>query len=417
MNKIITVGTREFVETVRTKAFLIGVILLPGLILAFVFGAQWFQKLAESTEVPPRHVVLLDGTGVLEAEVQKQVEKFDQENPARQIVLTSQPADTDVAPLAAQVRAGKLYAYLRIPPDAIAGTAVCQLGRADQQLQSLRELSNIVTTAINNARYRASEPPIDPQAVAAVADRGVEVVSVDVSTGLATGKQQMFVRVVVPFAIMFLLFMGIMQISFGLLTSVIEEKSSRIVEVLLAAVSPLQLMTGKIVGMVMVGITVLLVWGGVGYTAIYASGYGGYVSGPMLFYTSLYFIPGFLLFAAILGAIGSACNTLKEAQSMASPITILNLIPMVLWLPISQNPGALMPTILSYIPPMTPFVMVLRLAADPRTPLWQIATTQALLWASVLATIWAAAKIFRVGVLMYGKPPSLRELLRWVRYA
>ena len=121
--------------------------------------------------------------------------------------------------------------------------------------------------------------------------------------------------------------------------------------------------------------------------------------------------------AALLAAVGSVCNTLKEAQSMSSPLTILNIVPMVLWFPLTQNPGSVLGVALSFIPPITPFVMILRICADPDTPLWQIVASLALLWLSVIAMVWAAGKVFRIGVLMYGKAPTLKELVRWVRYA
>jgi len=131
----------------------------------------------------------------------------------------------------------------------------------------------------------------------------------------------------------------------------------------------------------------------------------------------LYFVPGFLLISAILAAIGSACNELKDAQSMVFPLSLLTLIPMLFWFYIVESPNSVISLALSFVPPITPFIMILRICADPDTPAWQIAATLVVLWGSVLVAIWAAGKVFRVGVLMYGKPPSVRELLRWVRYS
>jgi ABC-2 type transport system permease protein len=215
---------------------------------------------------------------------------------------------------------------------------------------------------------------------------------------------------------MFLLFMGTMTISQGLLTSVIEEKSSRVVEVLLSAVSPTQLMAGKILGMVCVGALLLTIWGAVGYGGAQARDMGDLVTPYRLTYVVLYFVPGFLLISAFLAAVGAACNTIKEAQSMAAPLTILSLLPIMLWWLIMLNPNGVFSIILSYIPPITPLVMILRICADPEIAIIEVIATLVLLWLSVLFTIWLAGKIFRVGVLMYGKPPSLKELLHWLRY-
>jgi ABC-type Na+ efflux pump permease subunit len=236
---------------------------------------------------------------------------------------------------------------------------------------------------------------------------------------VGTGKEKQanpFLAFMTPFAFMFLLFMGTFGISQGLLTSLIEEKGSRVIEVLLSAVSPTQLLAGKILGTVAVGFVLMLVWGGVGYMAAQKYHVAELVSTFRLVIAFLYFVPGFLLFASLLAAIGSACNELKDAQSMVFPLSMVTIVPMIFWFYLSEHPQSVISLALSFVPPITPMVMILRVCADPLTPLWQILATLALLWASVVVAIWAAGKIFRVGVLMYGKPPSVRELVHWLRY-
>lgn len=422
MDKIVTIAVREFLETVRTKTFLITVVLMPLLIMGFVFGAERVGRLTQQEKMPPRRLALLDETGLLAGELERQIAAYNQENPARVFVLEPQPPGTDPQALTEQVRGGTLYGYLHIPAGVLEvphtsaqPPAVGRLARRDQQLQAGVMLERMVNEAVQRTRLRRADPPMDPDVVERLRQK-VPLAAIDVRTG-QVGRDDTFVHIMTPFAFMFLLFMGTMQISWGLLSSVIEEKSSRVVEVLLSAVSPLQLMAGKISGMILVGLLLVTVWGTVGYVAAEMRGFGHQVSADMLLYAALYFVPGFLLLAAILGALGSACNTLKEAQSLASPITILTIIPMVLWFQISQNPGSIFNVVLSYVPPITPFIMILRITADPHTPLWQVISTLAVLWAGVFATIWAAGKIFRVGVLMYGKPPTPRELLHWLRRA
>ncbi len=415
MRKVLIIALREFLDTVRTKAFFLSVVIVPGLIILLTFGAERIAKMTEREAQPLRTIGVLDESGAVFERLEPYIAEYNTENPQRPLALEPLAADHTPEELAQRVRDGALYAYLRIPAATVEGdpNVPAELARKDQQLAAGRDLQRMLNRAVQDARFQRAGLP---QERVRELRREVAVVSVDVRTGTA-GQDDEFVRLLTPFAFMFLLFMGTLQISYGLLTSLLEEKSSRVIEVLLSAVSPVQLMAGKILGSVLVGLTLLGLWGGVGYYAAVARGFGHIVSPQILTLLGLYFLPGFLLLAAALGAIGSACNTLKEAQSMASPITLVTVLPMMLWLPLSQSPDSLFAVVLSFVPPITPFVMVLRVCANPDTALWQIVATQVLLWAAVIATIWAAAKVFRIGVLMYGKPPSLRELLRWVRYA
>lgn len=412
MSKILTIAAREFLETVRTRAFFLTVVVMPLIIMLAMFGADRIGKFAEQEQLPVRKIAVIDDTGKLFDALVTLVDKFNKENPKRVFKLLDERS-TDPAALTTQVESGALYAYLRIPAEVITGDVPVELARKDRQLRAGQALQGFVNTAVHDARFEAAG--VDLELVRKL-QRPVGVMAIDLKTGQA-GNENQLVSLVTPFAAMFLLFMGIVQISYGLLTSVLEEKSSRVIEVLLAAVSPMQLMAGKIVGMVLVGLLLLAVWSTVGYSAAAMNNMSGAISFKLLAFAGIYFLPGFLLYSALLAAIGSACNTLKEAQSLASPVTIINLIPMMLWFPISQSPHSAFSVVLSFIPPITPFVMILRVCADPNIPAWQVIGSQVVLWAAVGAAVWAAGKVFRIGILMYGKPPTPRELLRWVRYA
>ena len=213
-----------------------------------------------------------------------------------------------------------------------------------------------------------------------------------------------------------LMFVGIMVLSQYLLTNLIEEKSSRVVEVLLSAVSPFELMAGKIVGLTAAGLTGIGACIAVIAAVAKAQGFIGSVN-PWVFGLFLvYYVLGILLVSSMYAAVGSACNTLREAQGLMLPMALLFVVPLAGWMQIARNPGGLFATLLSFFPPLTPMVMILRLAVTRDVPLWQTALSLGLLAAAVPATMWAASKIFRTGVLMYGKPPKLRELVKWLRY-
>ncbi|MGE0478916.1 MAG: ABC transporter permease [Phycisphaerae bacterium] len=413
MSKILTVATREFVETVRTRAFFLSVVLMPLMIMLGIFGTRWVGDISKSEKLPTRTLAVFDGHGELLPRFEQAVEAWNTENPNR-IFAVERLADAADAVDDARRRilAGALYAYIVIPREAVDAVAPCTVARQDQQLETGRRIEQFAYESIVAVRFAASE--LDRARVQQL-QRPVPMQTVDLQTGQKR-KDDMMVRVLTPFAFMFMLVMATFGISQGLLTSVIEEKSSRVVEVLLSAISPTQLMAGKILGMVLVGLLLLTVWGFAGFYGARAQQMGHLVTGGRLVYVALYFVPGFLLSAALLAAIGSAVNELKEAQSLSFPISLLTMIPMIFWFYITEHPSSWISVALSYVPPITPFVMILRLCADPETPVWQVVTTLLTLWLAVLVAIWAAGKIFRVGVLMYGKPPSIGELIKWVQY-
>lgn len=413
MNKILTVATREFVETVRTRAFFLSVVLMPLMIMLGIFGTSWVGNISKSEKLPTRTLAVYDGHGDVWSRFEQAVEAWNTENPNRRFSVERLPDAGDAVDDARQrILAGALYAYIVIPRDAVDAAGPCTVGRQDQQLETGRRIEQFAYDAVVAVRFAASE--LDRERVQQL-QRPVPIQTVDLQTGQQR-KDDIMVRVLTPFAFMFMLVMATFGISQGLLTSVIEEKSSRVVEVLLSAISPTQLMAGKILGMVLVGLLLLTVWGFAGFYGARAQQMGHLVTGGRLVYVALYFVPGFLLSAALLAAIGSAVNELKEAQSLSFPISLLTMIPMIFWFYITEHPSSWISIVLSYIPPITPFVMILRLCADPETPLWQVVTTLLTLWLAVLVAIWAAGKIFRVGVLMYGKPPSIGELIKWVQY-
>jgi len=219
----------------------------------------------------------------------------------------------------------------------------------------------------------------------------------------------------VPFFFMYLMFIGIVGMGQQLLTSVIEEKNSRVIEVLLSALSPFELMAGKIVGLAGIGITMMSLWCVAAYGTARWLGMNISVEPALLIYFVIYYILGFLFFSSILVGIGSVCNTLKEAQSLMMPVTMILIIPLLGWYNLSRNPEGTFAVIFSFIPPTTPLVMILRICSSEYIPIVEILISIFLLATCVPLTIWAAAKVFRTGILMYGKRPALKEIFRWLR--
>jgi ABC-type Na+ efflux pump permease subunit len=209
-----------------------------------------------------------------------------------------------------------------------------------------------------------------------------------------------------------------------LMMNTVEEKSSRVIEVLLSSVSPVQLLAGKIVGIAATGLTMVLSWLLAFFLATkYLPGVLGaspdlplstIASDPLLLGSFLaYFLLGYLFYAAILVGLGSVCNTVSDAQNMMPAFMLVLIVPLLAMVPIGRDPNGVLAQVLSYIPPFTPFVMMNRAAGPPT--MFEYAVTTALLVVSIMIALWAGAKVFRIGVLLTGKPPKLKEILRWIR--
>jgi ABC-2 type transport system permease protein len=199
-----------------------------------------------------------------------------------------------------------------------------------------------------------------------------------------------------------------------LLTTTIEEKSNKVMEVLLAAVSPMQLLGGKIAGYSLVSLVMLVMYGGLGLAGLSAAAMLDLVPLVHLVYLAIYFVMAYVMVSAMMAAVGSAVSDLREAQSLVTPVMMVLIVPLMLWAPIIDNPNGLLATVTGFIPPAIPFVMILRLtAATEPIPVWQTALSIVWGFACAYGMLWVAARIFRVGVLMQGKPPTPKELIRW----
>lgn len=232
------------------------------------------------------------------------------------------------------------------------------------------------------------------------------------------------VRQWAPVVFVYLLWISVLINTQMLLTNTIEEKSNKLIEVLLSSISPIVLMAGKILGIALTGLTIIGSW------LLMAIAFFVFLPSLLGFDIPLditavavdpwflgsffvYFLLGYLLYAAILVGLGSVCNNLKEAQNLMLPVQLVQMLPILLMVPIGRDPNGTLAQILSYIPPLTPFVMMNRAAGPPTTTEYVVTTL--LLVVSIIVALWFAAKIFRIGILLTGKPPGFRQILTWLR--
>jgi len=227
-----------------------------------------------------------------------------------------------------------------------------------------------------------------------------------------------------PVVFVYVLWISLLMVVMMLLTNTVMEKSNRLIEVLLSSITPIELMGGKILGIAGTGLTMVCTW----MIAFIAAAYFvpallgapigldlGRIAGDPIYIGSffVYFILGYLFYAAVLVGLGSVCDNIKDAQNLNTPVTLMLFIPILIMVPVGQDPNGTIARVCSYFPPFTPFVMMNRAAGPP--PMIDYVLTTLLMVVSIAIALWVAAKIFRVGILLTGKPPKLLEILKWLR--
>ena len=323
-----------------------------------------------------------------------------------------------------QVKKGELFAYFIINENPVENCDGCRYVSKNLTDTDLYEWFTSHASAVVRSR-RLAEKGID-EAVARWIESPLrfEKTRVTATGKIVKARSTDIVRQWAPVAFVYLLWVSIFTSAQMLLTNTIEEKSNRIIEVLLSSVSPLELMTGKILGIAASGLTMVASWVvsfvlGIRFlphllhTPLKIN-FNQILSDPVYITSFLfYYLLGYILYASILVALGSVCNSLKEAQNLMQPVVLLLMIPFFTMVPIARDPNGTLARLLSYVPLFTPFTMMNRAAGE--IPLYEYFLTTLLLLATIVIAFWGAARIFRIGILMYGKPPRLREILRLIR--
>lgn len=419
MRKIYKVAQREFVETVKTRTFLLGLLFIPLIIGSIVLLGPWLAPRPDAPRAPVR-VRVTSPSKDLSAQIKTVFDEYNLAHPLGSITLDVVDAGAGAVEEQAKqdLRKGYLDAYAALEGnlEGEEGTIRLFIHKSKPSLvDALGTVERLLREAVIDRRYETRG--LDRKMLEAISNVPIQWAELGEAQDQerTQGKSQQMARMMVPFAFMYLIFIGIVGMGQHMVSSIIEEKNSRIIEVLLSAVSPFELMAGKIAGLAAVGLTVMALYGVAGYAAARWKGLQIDIGADLLVYGLIYYILGFVLFSAILAGVGSVCNTIKETQSLMMPVMLVFIIPMIAWPRLAQEPNGELARVLSYVPPATPMVMVLRLSSG--TAIWtgEVVLSILVLIAGVLATVWAAAKVFRTGILLYGKRPGPREILRWLR--
>jgi ABC-2 type transport system permease protein len=414
---------REYLTRVRTKGFVIGTLAVP-LITAAVFFLPILiagRQAAQTIEI-----AIVDETGALGAEVARNLDARDEENSPNIRVTRAldapSPGELEAAlrELRDEVQRGRLDGFLTLAPETLEEKGATFYTRRPGDLVLARAIRRAVTRAVlgERLRLRGLEMEDFPDLL-----RSVEVTLVNITRegDVEEKGQTVFTAVVLAMV----LYMTLLAYGLATLRSVLEEKTTRIIEILISSLRPFQLLAGKLVGVAAVGFTQYLIWilsAALIFAATSAMGrpaagtlFRLQIAPHQIFWMVVFYLVGYFLYASLYAAAGAIVSSDEDAQQVQAPMTILIVSSFMLFFAVLRDPGSPLSIGLSLIPFFAPVLMTLRITLQT-PPLWQILLAIALSLAATGAILHVSARIYRVGILMYGKRPSLAELWRWMKY-
>jgi ABC-2 type transport system permease protein len=415
MRKAWLVLRREYLERVRAKSFLVSTLLIP----AFIYGVTVLPtQLATRKGSGSRHIaVVASNDRVAQAVVNKLTSAKSENKYQVDVKVTDDPKERDV--LRKQIQLGDLDGYLWLTNDAINNGKVEYVANSTSDFVEIGDLHSAVNSGV--VRARLAERGISSDQADQML-KPVEMDTVEAKGGheqRGAGETKFFAGFAVAMMLYFMLIFHGMTV----MRSVLEEKTSRVMEVMLSSVSAKELMAGKILGVGAVGLTQVAIWVALAFAvnspAIAASKDLREIvasSSTVLIWLPVFFVLGFLLYSGLYAALGAAVNSDQEAQQLQFFVTMPLIIPIVIMTMIIRQPDSAASFWLSMVPFFSPILMTVRIAMHT-PPVWQIALSIGVLLATTYIVILISSRIYRVGILMYGKRPTLPEIVKWVKYA
>ena len=460
MKKILVVAKREFLATVTAKGFIFGILLTPTVVVLILLFVP-----RSVSRTPPRivgEIAVMDISGETVPGIRSRLspEKFTERRDAEQRRLKELTTAMAVGGTAAEsaieavtkrsleevpritvtarptADIEKEKDLLKLPPpkpgsgnmtrlalvvihdealspasEKISGGAYDLFVRNKLDDRLIGEIQAAVEIAVRTARLRLAG--FDPGHVGALTQ--VERSQPRVILPEGEQKSSQALNAMLPFIFILLLFTSVLTSASSLMTTTIEEKSNRVVELLLSTVTAMELMTGKILGQMGAGLLILVLYSGFGMAALTAFALIGLVDFMLIVYLVIFFVISYMTVAALMAAIGAAVSDFRDAQSFMMPVTLIVMFPLLLSANISNQPNSLLATVLSFIPQVGNFVMMMRLSTNTPPQIWQTIPAILVNAAGAYFALRFAAKVFRIGLLMFGKPPTLRTLILWAK--
>jgi ABC-2 type transport system permease protein len=432
------VAKREYLARLKSKGFWIATALLPAFMGAMILG----PALAASKTKSQQRLAIVDETGAglgrqLAAaltepgtdigEQREQRERRGRDEGGVRFETQLIPPGPDPAARRAEldrrVRAKEFGAWVWLTPDGLRDNRFEYHAESLSNVVTQEVLRNRISRVVSQWRLRAAG--LDAAKIAELT-RPVTLSTVRIS---ATGSraEQGIGGFMLAFGLCFTLYMVIVIYGQQVMQGVIEEKSSRIVEVIAAAIRPTELMAGKLVGICLVALTQLAIWVATALVLTTPAILGVLltlpdgltlpeVPGAVIVHLFVLFLLGFFLYSTLYAMIGASFNSVQEAQQFAAVAVVFIVPPLLFMMPILNDPDSPLAVGMSLFPFFTPLVMMLRIASKMPSA-WQIAAAYSLCLLTIAGMVWLCARVYRVGILMYGKKPTLQEIWHWVRYS
>ncbi|MDZ7343380.1 MAG: ABC transporter permease [candidate division KSB1 bacterium] len=429
MDKMWTVWRREYLSRIKTKGFIVGTIALP-LFMVAIFVGPIFLALLQSGE--SKQIAVIDQTGVVFDSLYTALAETNEGGERRYNFIKHEVEighlEAAKQSLSARVDNNELDGYIVIPAEVVEGAAAEYYSKSVSNERENNEIEEAITNIVTEKRIQRSG--LDATAIHKMV-RPIKLSTFRIKAGGEEEKDPGF-----TFAIAYFLgfFIYITMFIYGaiVMRSVIEEKTSRVIESVISSVKPFHLMAAKIFGVGAVGLTQFLIWAlAAGLLSLFGLQLAAlFVSDPTklqdvvlptvplatLGFFVLFFVLGYFLYSTMYAGIGALVNSEQEAQQLLFPIGMFIVVPILIMTYIITNPSSDASIILSLVPFFAPIIMLARIAVE-MPPLWQIGACIFLMVATILGMIWIVGRIYRVGVLMYGKRPTVPEIIKWIRYA
>ena len=418
MREALLIARREYLERIRSRAFRVSTVLIP-LFFGLIFGVG---ALSGKLSGGAKNIVVASNDPVLAESERAELMAVAARSSQLKVEVRAPVTEGDLEALNGEVESKRIdgYLWLNLRPGSTQPEATyTSRGSADfvgkDRMQG----------AIGHAMVReelVKRGATNEQIAALLKDVDLKTLQVKNGKAVAADASKSFWG---AYLMAFVLYFAVVFYGVNVAQSVVSEKTSRVFEVLLASAKPESIMLGKLLGVGAVGLTQMAVWivlllllsASSLFSTLATGGLAAYGVTPLqLIFFVLYFVLGFFFYSSLSAGLGATVSQESEVQQFSMLIVLPQVLALVLIVYILGNPGAWPVVLLSLFPPCTPIVMCLRMAAMA-VPAWQLALSLVLMVASIYGMAWLASRIYRVGILMYGKRPTLPEMLRWIRYS